>query len=322
MARRTHARLSDIWPSEARPWSAYWRDHARVVRDTTSYLVRRFATTLLVWVMIGIALALPAGLHLVEVNLALVAGEWRDRPGLSAYFEPGVDAQEPLALVRRLRGTAGIDRVWLITPDDALAEFRSLSTVGDALELLDDNPLPATVRATVVANVSPGRLSALREWIAQTGGVQDVVVERDWLERLSAIRDVVTRLSRALAGVLGLGAVLISSAAVRLAIEARLEEVKVLAMVGAGKRYVRRPFLYLGIVYGLGGASGAAMALSALLLWLEDPLERLFGSYGRDLELAGFDPTFYVVLLMTGAVLGTAGALVASNQRFRALKLA
>ncbi|MCY3839973.1 MAG: hypothetical protein OXH09_15195, partial [Gammaproteobacteria bacterium] len=127
------------------------------------------------------------------------------------------------------------------------------------------------------------------------------------------------RLYWSLTAILGLGAVLIAGATVRLAIEARLEEVKVLTLVGAGRGYVRRPFLYLGAAYGLGGAVIAAMAISALLLFLEEPLVRLFGSYGRDLETSGFDPIFHVVLLASGGALGVLGAIVASSQRLNRL---
>lgn len=322
MARRTVAKSWQVWPAEARPWGAYWRDHGRVLGDTIGYLTRRFGATLWVWAMIGIALALPATLYLVEANLVRVAGQWRENPGFSAYFEPGVAAEEPTALVEHLRSVPGVDRVSLVTPEESLAEFRRLSGVDDALALLDDNPLPATVRATVAADVSGVRLSAIAAQAASADGVEDVVVERDWLERLAAIREVVKRLYWSLAAMLGIGAILISAAAVRLAIEARLQELKVLMLVGAGRGYVRRPFLYLGLVYGLGGALIAAMSISALLLLLEYPLDRLFGSYDGALELSGFDPMFHVALLASGSMLGVLGALVASNQRLNRLNVA
>ena len=286
------------------------------------YLSGRFATTLWVWLTIGVALAVPATLYLLEANLARTAGQWRENPGFSVYFEAGVALEGPRALAKRLEAMDGIERVWLTTPDAALAEFRDLSGVSDALELLDDNPLPASVRATVTTDVSPGRLAILAEQAAEADGVEDVVVERSWLERLGALREIVIRLYWSMTAILGLGAVLIAGATVRLAIEGRLGEVKVLTLVGAGRGYVRRPFLYLGAAYGLGGAVIAAMAISALLVFLEEPLVRLFASYGRDLEIAGFDPIFHVVLLASGGALGVLGAVVASSQRLNRLNVA
>ena len=277
--------------------------------------MRRFAATLWVWLMIGIAMALPAALHLLETNLGRAAGQWHEAPGFSVYYKPGVAMAEPLALFERLEDTPGIDRVWITTPEEALTEFGELTDVGDVLELLDDNPLPASVRATVDATVSPSRLSALAARAAGEIGVAEVVVELQWLERLAAIREIVTRLYWSFAAVLGLGAVLISAAAVRLAIEARLAEIRVLALVGASRGYLRRPFLYLGAVYGMGGALIAAAAISAVSFLLEEPLGRLFGSYGWDLELIGSDPMFHLTLLGSGTVLGVFGAVVASHRR-------
>ena len=168
-----------VWPVEKRPRGAYWRDHARVLRSTLSHLSRRFATTLWVWVMIGIALALPAALYLLESNLVRIAGQWRENPGFSVYFAPGVSMDQPRALVGRLASLAEIDGVWLTTPEDALVEFRGLTGVGEALALLDDNPLPASVRATVTADVA--------EYVGlavQTGHSQPGVEQRDLLGRV------------------------------------------------------------------------------------------------------------------------------------------
>ena len=262
---------------------------------------------------------MPSALYLLEANLGQAAGQWRENIGFSVYFEPGLTLEQPRTLAKRLQAMDGVERVWLTTPDEALAEFRELSGIGDALGLLEDNPLPASVRATVSARVSPAGVARLAEEAARAEGVADVVVERSWLERLAAVREVVIRLHWSVAAILGVGAILMSGAAVRLAIEARLEEIKVLTLVGAGRAYVRRPFLYLGAVYGFGGAVIAAMAISGLLLLLEEPLVRLFASYGRDLELAGFDPIFHLMLLAAGAVLGVLGAAAASSQRLSRL---
>jgi cell division transport system permease protein len=109
---------------------------------------------------------------------------------------------------------------------------------------------------------------------------------------------------------------------VRLAIESRLAEVTLLALVGADKRFIRRPFFYLGVIYGSGGALVAAMLLSGSLMWLESPLARLFASYGGGLHLAGFDPTFLLALLLCGGILGAIGAAVASHQRLKEVAFA
>lgn len=308
-----------IWPTERRPWLAFWRDHFRVFRDSAAFLTRSLAGTMLVWLLIGFSLALPSGLYLIDLNLANAAGQWQGKAGLSVYFLPAIDEQLPKRLAQRLADETGIENVRLITPDEALAEFRQRAGLADSLDQLEENPLPATIRATASLDMPGARLEALAVEIRGEVTVDEVVVERVWLERLGTIREVVQRLSWMTAALVCLGGILVSSASVRLAIEGRLAELQVLVLVGASRRFIRRPFLYLGVVYGTGGAVVAAMLISAMLLWLEPPLIRLFESYGSHLELVGFDPIFLLVLLASGVILGVLGARTASNQRLKHL---
>lgn len=94
-----------------------------------------------------------------------------------------------------------------------------------------------------------------------------------------------------------------------------------LKLVGATDPQIRRPFLYYGLCYGLGGGLVAAMLISLCLVIVETPLTKLLGSYSRDLELAGFDPIFLSALLLIGGVLGVGGARMAARARLRDLEI-
>ena len=89
------------WPSPPRARFAGLRDHARVARESLEYLSSRLATSLLVWLLIGIALALPAGLYLLQQNLASMTGEWQGRPGVSVYFARDVSQAQIAAAVEK-----------------------------------------------------------------------------------------------------------------------------------------------------------------------------------------------------------------------------
>lgn len=303
------------------PRGTVWRERGRVAEESIAYVGQRWATTLVVWLLIGVALALPSALYMLDANLSRAAGEWQGRPGFSVYFEAGLDSSAPNDLLARLRAEPDVSDARLITPDQALAELRGRTTLAEAVELFDGverNPLPATIRATLVLGLSPDRLVEIAESAGMSPGVAEVVIERMWLERLAAIRDVIRQVAVLLAALLGVSAVLISAASVRLAIAARLAEREVLALVGAEARFIRRPFLYLGVLYGVGGAVVAAVMLAAALIALEAPLARLFASYGAELNLSGFDPMFLGVLVGCGAVLGAFGARLAAGQSDRA----
>ena len=148
-----------------------------------------------------------------------------------------------------------------------------------------------------------------------------MVVEKTWLERIADATRVIRRVGAILGVLLGLGAVLVTTTTVRLAIEARLGELRVMKLVGASDGQVRRPFLYMGLLYGLGGGVVAAMLLSGAIIVLEPPFARLLGSFDIVFEVAAFGARFIGALLGVGAVLGILGAAIAVRQRRASLQI-
>jgi cell division transport system permease protein len=246
---------------------------------------------------------------------------WDGRPGLTAYFDLDADSADVDAAVTRLTADDRVESVQVTDPASELEEFRQFPNLADALDLLDSNPLPASLKATLSVDVALEDLIILTTQVEGFDGVAEVVVEKTWLERVSDISAVVSRLGVILGLLFGVGAVLVTATSVRLAIEARLEELKVLKLIGATERQMRRPFLYFGACYGLGGGLIAAMLISLCLVVVETPLTSLLGSYSQRLDLVGFDPIFLGSLLLVGTVLGVIGALVAASQRLKDLEI-
>lgn len=271
--------------------------------------------------MVGIALALPAGLWILQVNMDEMSAQWEGRPGLSVYFTLQADNASVAAVQGYLEDQQNIDRVELTTAKDALEEFKTYSGLGSALDLLGSNPLPASLQARFAQSIGPIEVELLINETQAFAGVAEVVVEKTWLERLNELSRVVSRLGAMLAVLFGLGAVLVTASSVRLAIEARLDELRVLKLVGATPGQVRRPFLYFGAIYGFGGGVVAAMLIAITILVIEPPLQGLLGSYQQTLDLAGFGPLFLTALLLVGSGLGILGALMAVRQRVRDLEV-
>ena len=220
-----------------------------------------------------------------------------------------------------LQQNTSMIEVRLTDADQALQEFMAASadskSLTTALSTLSANPLPASLQVAVSNQVTTEQLAALRRQLLQQAAVDDVVIEFTWLERLRSLTQLIERLGWILGGLFALGAVLVTAASVRLAIDGRLEELRVLSLVGATRAQIRRPFVYFGVFYGLGGAIVAAMLLAITLTAIEAPLTDLLGSYDIPVQVRGFDLTFLGSLLLVGLILGVMGALLAVRQRIR-----
>ncbi|XOV83752.1 MAG: permease-like cell division protein FtsX [bacterium] len=311
----------DPWRGTSWQPVAWFRDHARIGSESINFISTRIGTSFLVWLVVGIALALPAGLWILQINMETMSAGWEGRPGLSVYFMTDASQEDIDVVAQALARNSDIAGVTLTTADEALAQFKQYSGLGDALDLLGENPLPASLTARFSDKIDPLALDDLLAALSQLAGVAEVVVEKTWLERLNDLSAVVSRMGLVLAIMFGVGAVLVTASSVRLAIESRLDELRVLKMVGATQGQIRRPFLYFGAIYGFGGGVIAAMLIAFTLVVIEPPLQSLLGSYRQELQLAGFNMLFLLLILTVGCVLGVLGALLAVRQRLRHLEL-
>ena len=309
----------DPWAKPSGGLLNWLKDHGRTFNDTTLFVSQRLASSLFVWFLVGIALALPGILWLAQVNLQAVGEGWQGRAGLTVYFETGVNAAEINTLLGDLEKIPLVEKTSLTTADQALKDF--FSQTSDARELrnivanLDENPLPASIQITSSEGADFIQLEGLQRQLRAKSQVNDVVIEKTWLERLRDITTLLNRLGWIFGVLFGLGAIFVTSASVRLAIESRLQEMLVLALVGATRGQMRRPFIYFGACYGLGGGIMAVMFLALILNAIEGPLQALLGSYQVPIVVRGFDGKFLLSMLIVGISLGVIGAWVAVRQR-------
>lgn len=298
---------------------AWLSEHGRLFKETLEHIARNLLASLLAWALIGIALSLPLGLYLIESSLSLITEPWSESPGITVYLQQGTSTQRVESLETNLVKDARIEAASYISPEVALDQFSSLIGLESLVEDLDENPLPGSFDVVPVPGMSAADHERLLAELRSIEEVRDVVSEGLWLDRVLAVSELIRRLSWILAGLFGVGAVLVTASSVRLVIESRLAELQVMSLVGATPRFMRRPFFYLGIVYGIGGALTSAMLISASIVILREPARQFFGSYGVKLSVPGFDPPLVAVLFASAALIGAAGALAACSRRLKSL---
>jgi cell division transport system permease protein len=121
-------------------------------------------------------------------------------------------------------------------------------------------------------------------------------------------------------GLLALAVAIVVGNTIRLEIGSRSAEIEVTKLVGGTDAFIRRPFLYLGLWYGLAGAVLAELLILATLLLVGPPVRDLAALYGSDFALSGLSVRESMILLAGGAVLGWAGAGLATARHLRAIE--
>ena len=292
---------------------AWLSHHRRVCLSTLAELLGNPVSSMMTWLVIGIALGLPLILYVVLQNVSSISGDWGGKPRVALYLTQEATLQAGQALTRQIEQRVDIDEAVFISSTNALQEFQRRSGFGEVLSTLDRNPLPHVIEV-VPANPDPIDLKRLVSAWELNALIGNVSVDLQWLERLFALLVFAERLVTALAIVLGLGVMLIMGNTIRLAIENRRQEIEVIKLVGGTDAFVRRPFLYLGFWYGLGGAVTAFFLLQTSLYFLSSPVEMLAQSYRDNFALQGLDLLGNLLLLVSGSILGIIGSVLAVSR--------
>lgn len=307
--RRGAARQQKAWRVLL---DSYVAHHRKTARQSFQRLIGQPLTSGMTWLVMGIALALPIGLLLLLSSLQGVSAGWESTARVTLYLEQTADQSQLKALAAKVGGRSDVTDVAVISRQEALAEFRSSSGLSDALDYLDTNPLPHTVMATPAEPVRTREgVEKLVAELRQLDPVEQAQVDLGWLQRLSAMTELLGRAVWTLAILLALALVLVIGNTIRLAIESRRDEILVSKLVGGTNAFVRRPFLYTGLWYGMGGGLCAWILLAVSFWWLSGPVGRLASLYQSEFVLAGLSFADGLLVIVVSALLGWLGAWVA-----------
>jgi cell division transport system permease protein len=299
----------------------YFERHAQTFVGSLGRIVKQPIATFMTMGVIAVALALPLFLNLLLQNARVASGNLNEAFNLSVYMDKKAGAARTQAVAKLLRLKADVAGVKVISADEALTDFRKDSGFGKALDALTDNPLPDTliVTPTLVASTPEGT-EHLRSVIAVVPDVQSVQIDTEWIKRLHAILGILRQVVLVTGALLALGIVLIVSNTIRLDILNRRAEIEVMKLVGASDGFARRPFLYSGIWYGLGGGILALILVVAAAQLLAGPIEQLARLYGSAFRLGGLGLVLGSEVLGLAVALAWLGSWLSATQHIRAIE--
>lgn len=289
---------------------AWLESHRASLLDSLRRLAKQPIGSFFTCLVMAVALSMPMGLSLLLKNVEQLGGSWQRAAQISLYLKLDAGSREGEALRDEIKGMPGVADAQFVSREEALEEFQQQSGLGQALRELPDNPLPGVVVVTPTEVDKPA-LEALRQRLAELPRVDVAQLDLVWVERLAAILKLGDRFVFGLAVMLVSALLLVIGNTIRLHIENRRVEIEVIKLVGGTDSYVRRPFLYMGALYGLGAGLLAWAILAFGLNWLNDAVIGLSGLYGSDFALAGVPAADGLSLLIGAVLLGYIGAWIA-----------
>jgi cell division transport system permease protein len=294
--------------------------HLNTAAAALRRLSRQPIANLMTVLVIGVTLALPAAMHVVIKNAQSISASWDNALDFSIYLNPDVTLEQAKRLAGIVGQRADVEMVTLIAADDALAEFREQSGFGDALDYLTHNPLPHTLVVRPGSANTEVSMGLLNEELGNLPEADFVQVDTEWVQRFHAILNILERAIMMGAGLLGAAIIVIIGNTIRLDIQNRREEIEVTKLIGASNAFVRRPFLYIGLWYGLGGGLLALALVGYGMFALADPVSRLSGLYESAFDVLALDLSESLIIIGSGIVLGLLGSWIAAARHMRRIE--
>lgn len=243
--------------------------------------VRSPFSSLVIVSVFAIAIAFPAGFYKLLKNFQILNGSWKKSTVISLFLKPGTSETNIHALTAALEKRLDLKQIRYISPESALDEFKKSTPFGDMLDTLPSNPLPAVIEIYPADAIKlPAELEKLYASFKSLQEVDFVELDLNWVKRLYYLIHLCKRIVFAIAFLFVFGIVFILSDTIKTATRVHQNEIVLLKLLGATPGFIRRPFLYRGFFYGLGGGLLAGLLEFCLARWLEAPAMLLAQTYG------------------------------------------
>jgi len=305
-------------PRKSSHLRSYFGHHLRVSLASLGRLYAQPVATLMTAAVIAIALALPVGLYIGLANIAQVSTGWDGSTQISLFLHTDATLPDAKKLMQQLEKHKDIKKVELIDKEKGLQQFKEISGFGDALKYLDSNPLPIVlvVHPRILSN-QPDRTTKLVDDLGKMKLVELAQLDVQWVKRLYTFIEIANRSIWVISSMLAIAVLLVVGNTIRLDIQNRREEIEVSKLIGASDAFIRRPFLYTGLWYGvIGGILAWIITLISLLL-MEAPIHKLALLYHSDFRLSGLGATNTLFLILISCLLGLIGSWIAVSRHLK-----
>lgn len=299
---------------------AYLLHHLQSLLFSLGKLYQAPATTIMTVAVIGITLSLPGGFYLFLKNIDAISGDFRSSSQISLFLTLDLSDKQARALEQDVAGMTDVLSTTFISRQQALAAFRQDSGFGKSIDTLSSNPLPHTIIVEPRPEADTFAVRNLLNGLQAMPEVDIAKMDTEWLERLYTILEIARRSVAMITILFACAVLLIIGNTIRLDIQNRYQEIIVTKLIGATDAFIRRPFLYGGVWYGLFGGLVSWLIVELGYLVISGPLNRLNLLYQADLSFITFSLHDFIVLLSSSTLLGLAGSWITVARHLREIE--
>ncbi len=291
--------------------SAWFMHHLQSLIFSLGKIYRSPSSTLMTVAVIGITLTLPGGFYLLLKNIQTISGDLVTSTQITLYLKMDLSLEKAQLFDKQLKARSDIDDTTFISNIQALKEFKQNSGFGQSLDHLESNPLPHSIIVIPPVDTDTLSIKTLLSKLQSLPEVDIAKLDTEWLERLYTIIEIAKRSVIIISLLFCSAVLLIIGNTIRLDIQNRYQEIIVTKLIGATNAFIRRPFLYSGVWYGLFGGLLSWIIVELSLIVLSGPISKLNMLYQSQHHLISFSFMDFLIIICFSTLLGLAGSWLA-----------
>ena len=291
-----------------------------VLRAVLADLLKRKFATLLTVLVITVSLTIPTVSYLLWKNIHHATTQFYPESELTVYLHKNLSEEDANLVVEKIRQQEGVESLNYISRQESLNEFRHWSGFSEELDVLDDNPLPAVVmiKPTKAFNESQQR-NELRENLDKIKGVQEVRLDNDWLEKLTALTWLVAHVAIFCTVLMAVAVFLVIGNSIRADVYSNQANIEVMKLLGATDQFILRPFLYTGMIYAALGGFFACIFSSLTIGYFTGAVKYVTDIFAVNFNLNGLGLVEFLFLIVVCIIMGYIGAWLSATRYIRLL---
>lgn len=298
-------------PNILHQFSAWLLHHFQSLIFSLGKAYRSPSSTLMTVAVIGITLTLPGGFYLLLKNIQNISGDLRSSTQITLYLSMDLTADAAREFNQQLQANTKIAETTFISSTQALNDFKQHSGFGKSLDHLQSNPLPHTIIVQPALESDTLIIKTLLSKLQSLPQVDIAKLDTEWLERLFNIIEIAKRSVIIISLLFSFAVLLIIGNTIRLDIQNRYQEIVVTKLIGATNSFIRRPFLYSGVWYGLLGGLLSWLIVELSLITVSGPVAALNLLYQSQFNLITFSFSEFLIMICFSTLLGLAGSWLA-----------
>jgi len=296
----------------------YFVSHYQMLLKALQRSHASMLSTLMMFLVIGVTLILPSISFLVVQNLKSISETIQHESQISIFLKKDISVDAKNKIEKDLKSRIEINNYHYVKKEEAWPKLQKSMGFNESNNGLSENPLPDAFFVSP-NTVNPNQIVILKSFLERLEGVDQVVIDTGWVKKLNSVLHLADKAIFLASILLASMLTVVIGNTIRLQMTSHHEEIELSKLMGATNQFIRRPFLYSGFIYGLGGGLTAALSLKLIVIFLNKTVVEVEALYGAQFIIVDLTLVQYLSIVGSSILIAVAASFISINQSIKKL---